>query len=132
MAPLLHDGHPVQCAVGRQGRAKSMSGGVEFSTPHIYAFKILKSQTGSKQKCAFRTRISIKVRSEPGRNQLGLSPNQVETIRFIQGFPQESDSTQFDSNFDPGRIYHFVQGFMLKNDTQCIKLKSNQIETVHF
>ena len=125
MAPLLHDGHPVQCAVGRQGRAKSMSRGVDFSTPHTYAFKILKSQTGSKQKCAFRTRISIKVRSEPGRNQSGLGRNYAFHTRI-------STRIGFDPVLDPGRNDHFVQGFMLKIDAQCIKLKSNQIETVHF
>ena len=122
MAPLLHDGHPVQCAVGRQGRAKSMSGGVDFSTPHIYAFR---TQTGSKQKCAFRTRISIKVRAETGRNQSDLGRNYAFHTRI-------STRIGFDPVIDPGRNDHFVQGFILKTDAQCIKLKSNQIETVYF
>ena len=57
----------TQYNVGGKGETPSSrgAGGGALSThPVVYAFKILKAQTGSNQKSAFRTRIPIKMQFE--------------------------------------------------------------------
>ena len=58
--------------VRKGGGASSSRGDPRFSTrPVVYAFKILKPQTGQHPKCAFRIGISIKMRFEPVRITFG-------------------------------------------------------------